>query len=105
MLENLQFQFWLSGKKAALVTAVFFVFSLAWATNTGAQTKRLIVKVASAATVGVGRNVLDPDGDGYISKTTNGLQRGFQSNDLSESEIPYRPLPVPAAEPMNDLAR
>ncbi|MBK0402330.1 T9SS type A sorting domain-containing protein [Adhaeribacter sp. BT258] len=69
------------------------------------QTKGLIVKTASAATSGVGRAVLDPDGDGYVSVKTNGLQRGFQSNDLLESEIPYRPLPVPAAEPMNDLAR
>lgn len=94
-------------KKVGLISLVAFwvLFFNSGTPKAWAQTKGLIVKAASAATPGAGRFVLDPDGDGYVSKTTNGLQRGFQSNDLSESEIPYRPLPVPAAEPMNDLLR
>ncbi|MFC5269720.1 T9SS type A sorting domain-containing protein [Adhaeribacter terreus] len=92
-------------KKAWETIALLVLITFTQQFHAFGQTKGLIVKSASAATAGVGRAVLDPDGDGYVSVKTNGIQRGFQSNDLLESEIPYRPLPVPTAEPMNDLNR
>ncbi|WP_191907071.1 T9SS type A sorting domain-containing protein [Adhaeribacter soli] len=76
---------------------------------TFAQTKGLIVEPARTGTVAPhinhGKPVLDPDLDGYISKKTAGVQRGFQTNDTTESEIPYKPFPLPGKEPMEDLAR
>ncbi len=61
-----------------------------------AQTPGLIVKAATPA----GQAVLDPNGDGYVSAS----KAGFGANDLSESEIPFRPLVVPGTEPTSDLA-
>lgn len=58
-----------------------------------AQTPGLIFKSA-----GTGALVLDPNGDGYTSISTN----GFITNDQSESEIPFKPLVVPAVEPVAD---
>src|SRR6476661_6370482 len=58
-----------------------------------AQTPGLIFKTA-----GTGAVVLDPNGDGYTSATTN----GFTTNDQSQSEIPYKALIVPAVEPVAD---
>ncbi len=55
-----------------------------------AQTSGFIVKSA-----GTGATGLDPDGDGYVSLKTNGLQIGFTnppSSDLIQSEIPYAPI-------------
>ncbi len=61
-----------------------------------AQTKGLIYKTAA----GAGQSVLDPNTDGYSSETAS----GFFTNDETESEIPYTPLPsVGAAEPDSDL--
>lgn len=56
-----------------------------------AQTPGLIIKPASGT-------VLDPDGDGYVSQKTNGVQIGFTippDNDVSQSEIPYVALVRP----------
>jgi gliding motility-associated-like protein len=58
-----------------------------------AQTPGLIFKSA-----GTGAAVLDPNGDGYTSAST----AGFTTNDQAQSEIPYRPLVVPAVEPVAD---
>jgi gliding motility-associated-like protein len=46
-----------------------------------------------------GITVLDPNGDGYVSKTKS----GFISNDEAESEIPYVPIIFPSNEPNSDL--
>ncbi|WP_439882548.1 invasin domain 3-containing protein [Pontibacter sp. MBLB2868] len=64
------------------------------------QTKGLIYKPATTLE---GRAVLDPNSDGYTSKTTT----GFVSNDRGngESEIPYTPLPVLEKEPVQDLLK
>ncbi|MEP1033150.1 gliding motility-associated C-terminal domain-containing protein [Ekhidna sp.] len=71
---------------------LFFIFC---ALATFSQTKGLIYKPA-----GAGKAILDPNLDGYTSTTTN----GFISEDESESEIPYTPLPsVGTAEPDSDL--
>ncbi|MGZ3896064.1 MAG: T9SS type A sorting domain-containing protein [Flavisolibacter sp.] len=43
---------------------------------------------------------LNPDGNGYSSKTTS----GFVSSDISESEIPFKVVPPAVAEPTGDLA-
>jgi hypothetical protein len=58
------------------------------------QTPGLIIKPASAP----GNSILDPDGDGYVSKKTNGVQLGFTippSNDVTQSEIPFVALVKP----------
>ncbi|MDP2888693.1 MAG: hypothetical protein Q8P34_06940, partial [Bacteroidota bacterium] len=60
-----------------------------------AQTPGLIFERAT----GGGAAVLDPNGDGYTSKTTS----GFQGNDQTDSEIPYVPLVFPMVEPDSDL--
>lgn len=64
-----------------------------------AQTKGMIVKPAT----GAGWTVLDPNGDGYVSSPAT--PPGFRFNDVQESEIPYRALPLPAGEVMGDLLR
>ncbi|MFT3738012.1 MAG: Ig-like domain-containing protein [Breznakibacter sp.] len=46
-----------------------------------------------------GISVLDPNGDGYVSKSPN----GFAGNDQSGSEIPYVPIVFPSNEPNSDL--
>src|SRR5688572_16929117 len=93
--------------KAIVIAAFAIVLNFSFSQLATAQTKGLIVKPATTT----GAAILDPDGDGYVSKKTNSVQVGFQANDYnsntttSESEIPYRPLPLPETEPMNDLAR
>jgi hypothetical protein len=94
---NYQFRKLVNGIVAFLFTIVFSVL----AQSAFAQTKGLIVKPAT----GSGKLVLDPDGDGYLSNKTAGVQRGFQTNDTTESEISYKPFPLPGKEPMEDLAR
>jgi gliding motility-associated-like protein len=70
-----------------------FLSTISWQ-SAHAQTPGLIYKPA----VG-GAAVLDPNGDGYSSVTT----AGFISNDETESEIPFVPLPIVAPEPDSDL--
>jgi hypothetical protein len=76
-----------------------FVFITSYA---NAQTPGLIYKIATNG----GNKVLDPNGDGYISKTNLGFQL-VGGNRLDEgpeySEIPYRPFPVFMDEPLADL--
>ena len=60
------------------------------------QTAGLIFEPAGSA---LGQSVLDPNGDGYVSKTIN----GFQLEDRNESEIPYVPLIFPDSEPSADI--
>jgi len=64
------------------------------------QTPGMIIKQAT----GAGKAVLDPDGDGYVSKKTppvTGVQIGFVSNDIAESEIPYAAIVKP--DPQGDI--
>lgn len=65
-------------------------------------TRGLIVEPA----VMPGRAFLDPDGDGYVSQKTNGVQLGFTNppnNDVTQSEIPYVAIIKP--DPRSDLLR
>jgi hypothetical protein len=68
-----------------------------------AQTPGLIIKPALAP----GNSVLDPDGDGYVSQKTNGVQLGFTTpdpnNDVYQSEIPYVAIIRP--DPLDDILR
>jgi len=78
------------------------VFTMMIAQELAAQTPGLIVKPAT----GGGASVLDPDGDGYVSQKTNGIQLGFTippDNDVMQSEIPYVALVRPDVE--GDLLR
>ena len=66
------------------------------------QTPGMIVKPAHSP----GNTVLDPDGDGYVSQKTNGVQIGFTippEDDIIQSEIPYVPIVRP--DPLSDLLR
>ena len=60
------------------------------------QTPGLIYSPAT----GGGTSVLDPNGDGYISKFTS----GFVTDDQLESEIPFSSLVFPMVEPNSDLS-
>jgi len=48
---------------------------------------------------GSGSLVLDPNGDGYVSLSSN----GFSSDDQTESEIAYSSFIFPGLEPNSDL--
>ncbi|MUP43670.1 hypothetical protein FLP08_13890, partial [Gramella aestuarii] len=82
--------------KKLLSSGIFFILLLITCVNVSAQTKGLIYKKAA----GAGQTVLDPNLDGYTSKT----DQGFELNDEAESEIAYTPLPsLGAVEPDSDL--
>ena len=55
-----------------------------------------------SATVLAGRQVLDPDLNGYSSQTTSGF--GAPS-DVATSEIPYKTVQSYSLEPFGDLSR
>jgi hypothetical protein len=79
---------------------VFLLFVFTGFFTSMAQTPGMIIKPAS----GAGAAVLDPDGDGYVSKKTGGVQLGFTNppnNDLTQSEIPYVQLIKP--DPVADI--
>ncbi|HCT29862.1 MAG TPA: hypothetical protein DIW31_03815, partial [Bacteroidales bacterium] len=63
-----------------------------------AQTPGMVIKSVTAP----GKAILDPDGDGYVSMKTSGVQIGFLTNDIAESEIPYAPIvkPDPQGDPL-----
>jgi hypothetical protein len=71
-----------------------------------AQTQGQVFKPASG-TRSNGQLVLDPNGDGFVSKASCGLQ-GFSASgcgdDLLNSEIPFRALRTPITEPLSDLS-
>jgi hypothetical protein len=75
--------------KNSILTAVFILMAVV----SYGQTPGLIFKTA-----GTGASVLDPNGDGYTSFTTG----GFTTNDQTQSEIPFKPIIVPAVEPTAD---
>ena len=81
---------------------LLFVSTLFVTQQLSAQTPGLIIKPAS----GGGVAVLDPDGDGYVSQKTNGIQLGFTvppNNDVTQSEIPYVAIIRP--DPTGDILR
>ncbi len=61
-----------------------------------AQSPGLIVRPAG----GNGINALNPNGDGYSSLTT----AGFTTNDITQSELAYKVVPVAFVEPTGDLS-
>lgn len=81
-------------KKTLQVLILIVITFLGTLPAAQAQTPGLIFKTA-----GTGKPVLDPNGDGYVSKTT----AGFTSDDISQSEILYKSLPQLSTEPTSDL--
>ncbi|WP_439879799.1 T9SS type A sorting domain-containing protein [Pontibacter sp. MBLB2868] len=67
--------------------------------NSYAQTPGLIYKPATNG----GNKVLDPDGNGYVSKTSAGFTGG-NDEGAAYSEIDYKPFPVFMNEPLSDLS-
>lgn len=75
----------------SLLVCLFFLFpAIAFSQSPG-----LIVRPLPAGTT-----TLNPDGNGYSSQTT----AGFTTNDIGESEIPYKIVPPAITEPTGDLA-
>jgi hypothetical protein len=60
------------------------------------QSPGLIVRPAN----GIGVTALNPNGDAYSSATT----AGFTTNDITQSEIPFKVVPAAITEPTGDLA-
>ncbi|MDP3313367.1 hypothetical protein [Lutibacter sp.] len=87
------------------INKIIFIFILFFGVHTSvfSQTKGLIFEPAT----GGGAAVLDPNGDGYVSKTTAGFisnDKGFISPGVfGESEIPYVPFIFPGMEPTSDI--
>ena len=77
-------------KKFTFIAPFLFFTSLILA-----QTPGMIIEPAT----GAGAAVLDPNGDGYVSATN----AGFQTDDQTESEIPFTSLIFPGQEPTSDL--
>jgi hypothetical protein len=59
--------------KKIITRGVFFISLLVISKLGFAQTPGMIIKPANAP----GNNVLDPDGDGYVSQKIDGIQLGF----------------------------
>ncbi len=78
-------------KLALLALALFF------STHLLAQTPGIIVRPAGSS----GPAVLDPNTNGYTSLTTT----GFGTNDITNSEIPYKIVKPVISEPTGDLLR
>lgn len=60
------------------------------------QSPGLIVRPAG----GIGSTLLNPNGDAYSSATTS----GFTTNDISQSEVPFKIVPPAIVEPTGDVA-
>ncbi|WP_347158155.1 T9SS type A sorting domain-containing protein [Pontibacter chitinilyticus] len=76
----------------------FFACLLLLHAEVQAQTPGLIYKPAANG----GNLVLDPNKDGYVSKTTAGFS-GTNDEGAAYSEIPYRAFPAMINEPLSDL--
>jgi hypothetical protein len=63
--------------------------------NASAQSPGQIVRRSSASAV------LDANSDGYISLPAN---TGFTTSDITQSEIPFKTIPLAFTEPIGDLA-
>ncbi|WP_242927288.1 T9SS type A sorting domain-containing protein [Pontibacter vulgaris] len=79
-----------------IIAIILFVYTYA----SQAQTLGLIYKPATNG----GNKILDPNGDGYVSKTTSGFPGANMDEGAAYSEIPYQPFPVFMNEPLSDLS-
>ena len=77
-----------------LVYTFVLLVSLQGLSTLHGQTKGLIVRPAAAP----GKAVLDPNNDGYVSQDN----RGFISDDETESEVSLNRLVLPFSEPTSD---
>jgi hypothetical protein len=75
---------------------IIFLLSIFIGVKINAQTKGLILEPSSSV---LGKSILDPNGDGYISLTS----AGFTANDVLQSEIPFKTLIPAGTEPDSDL--
>lgn len=75
---------------------ICFLFLCVISLSAKAQSPGQIVRPAG----GNGVTLLNPNGDGFSSITSGGIT----SNDISESEIPYKVVPVAITEPTGDVA-
>jgi hypothetical protein len=66
--------------------------------NAVAQSPGQVVRRSSAS------SVLDYLTDGYVSSPVNNVNIGFTTNDITQSEIPFKTIPLAFAEPIGDLA-
>ena len=82
--------------KALHLFATFIGIFCLSSTIINAQSPGLIVRPAG----GNGITLLNPDGNGYTSAATT----GFSSNDIAESEINFKVVPVAITEPTGDIA-
>jgi hypothetical protein len=76
----------------SLVTAIAMCFPTF---NSQAQSPGQIVRRSFAS------SVLNPNSDSYVSLPIN---TGFTTNDITQSEIAFKTIPLPFAEPVGDLA-
>lgn len=75
----------------------FIVAILLFANNPiFSQSPGFIIRPAAGGTA----TILNPDGNAYTSVNSS----GFQFNDMTESEIPYKMVPAVIQEPTGDLA-
>jgi hypothetical protein len=80
-------------KKTALKVIFLFFISV----TLYSQTPGVIYKPANSA---LGRSILDPNGDGFVSLTS----AGFSGTDYGvNSELRMIPLPIIVGEPVNDI--
>lgn len=84
--------------KSGVFYALIFYLLLYLPSQAFAQTPGLITKPASNG----GQAILDPNRDGYVSKTTSGFT-GKNDEGAAYSEIPYRPFPAMGNEVIGDL--
>ncbi|MBC7904454.1 MAG: T9SS type A sorting domain-containing protein [Gemmatimonadaceae bacterium] len=82
--------------KWSLPVCLIFFFSCLFPTALLAQSPGIVVRPAG----GNGVTILNPDGNGYASATT----AGFTTNDISQSEIPFKIIAPIITEPTGDLA-
>jgi hypothetical protein len=75
---------------------VFLILSLALSAIGFSQSPGLIIRPAG----GNGATLLNPNGDAYASSTTS----GFTTNDITQSEVPYKIVPPAVTEPTGDIA-
>lgn len=67
-----------------------------------AQTPGLIIRKGNVTGGAPSATVLNPSGSGWTSTSTS----GFVSNDITESEIAYQPVPTPSSQdPLGDIRR
>ncbi|MGL1887590.1 MAG: gliding motility-associated C-terminal domain-containing protein [Reichenbachiella sp.] len=77
----------------------FLAILFCWS-NSFAQVKGIIYESAQSGVAGEGAELLDPNGDGFVSSDNT----GFTSNDEAESELSYIALPTSYSESDGDIS-